>query len=258
MIKKHEINTAIGHPALTDLEGFLSEALSVTDQIVALLGAIEEFEQSGDDDDFLDAIDTASVMYLNGLRIFEQCRLSVCPAINKYLARTILTFDELMKLLDTYSTAAMTPVDDNGADGLQTFKELTKKVVAGMTYFICYEFGLFEFVDNYTDGEEDVDIDEVYHLVTSKSSRINAGEKAAELCALALKYKQRLDIFDEYPEKEQEFERVMGPFAVELSEGSLTVELIDQVIHGDLTPQELLAIVNPTTDDDALYTMRSF
>lgn len=259
MIKKHEINTAIGHPALTDLEGYLYEAISVTDQLVELLQSIHEFEGTLDDDDLLDAIDTAAVIQINGLHIFESCRLSVCSPINKYLSRTLSLMEDLLKLLEKYSISSMTPVDDDGDDGLNMFKKMVQQCIGGLAHFICYEFFLFEYSDATAEENEKPDIDEVYYNVTSKSGRIDAREKAVELCALAIQFKQRLDIFDEYPEKEIEFDRIMGPFAVELNENALTIELITDVIDGKLTPQELLAITNPDSEEqDAISVMNSF
>lgn len=249
MIKKHEINTVIGHPALSDLEYYLSEAMSVCNQLVALLTAVNEFYEDQDDDALLDEIDTAAVMQYNGIHIFYDCRLSTCSAINKYLGKTLVLMDKLHEMLEKFSLTSMTPVDDDGEDGLKCFKAVIQRCIAGLTHFMCYEFDLFSYVDDFTNGNEKPDIDEVYHGVTAKSNNIDAKTKAIELCSLALKFKQKLEIFDEFPDKEAPFEKIMGPFAAELNEENLTVDLVDKVIDGVLSPQELLDITNPEDVD---------
>lgn len=250
MIKSHEINTIIGHPSLSDLEGFLSEAISLTDQMVSLLNAVKEFETNRDDDLLLDEIDTAAVFQFTGLSIFSDCHLSTCISINRYLGKTLVDLTSLREMLNKYSMTAMTPVDDNEPDGLHNFEALIKKCIAGVTHFICYEFNLYDYVQQATSDSGNADIDEVYYSVINKSGFMDALTKAVELCALSLKFKQKLEIFDQYPEKERIFEQLMGPYAAEMNEANLTIELVDALLDGKITPDQLLSATNPELDDD--------
>lgn len=239
MLVNHEIQTVVNSMRKDELNACFAEAYTVVNQLIEIRSALERWHQGEDDEDELfDNLDTYSYFAYGNLQHFSDWAVSKDVILNKYLMRVMSSFDVVQKNVHIISESGVVPTQEE----YESLRNGLYRVISGILYFIIYEFSLRDTVLAARDSD-DVPVDEVLsHYCASKGKDLI--DFVVSVCELGDKYKFKLDFFDDYPDKEADFEKMMGPSIVGIDESALTLDLVNAVIEGRLTPSELLEVMN--------------
>ena len=72
---------------------------------------------------------------------------------------------------------------------------------------------------------------------------LNPEEYTKSINDLRSIYKIKLNFFDEYPELEEPFEAMMGPNIINIDEDKITLDIVKQVLKGDISDQQAYEIL---------------
>lgn len=241
MVKEHVTGKTIVNISNDAVIQFFSLMVKDFRNLKSLYNDLESFEQGQlDDDEILETID--ATLFVSVSKFVSLAKLRICAneSLNIYFGRVANTFADLdecrKKIADTYCAP-----DKEEASQL---KDLTYKVLAGFCFIIGNEFGCFDTVTSSQDGEPVID-EVVYHHYSKFAI---AKEQRYEMCVTFAKeindaaaiFKIKLDVFDEAPEKEEMFLRIVGPDIGAIDETLLTMQMVDDVIEGKLNVDQLL------------------
>ena len=113
-----------------------------------------------------------------------------------------------------------------------------------MVYFVLQDFEIEDTLEGIASGGE-YSIDEVFDGYL-KANSLSVEEFAETFNQYYQTYKFKLEVFDEHPELEEAFEKVVGPDYNLIPEGILTVELVEQIINGEIGVDTLI----PSDEED--------
>lgn len=233
MIKKHENNTTIRDISERELIDLVAQSFKVINNSKEILQALQDTADGViDEDDELEILETCTIEDIKAILLFKSISASVYNSVNYYISEL---YDVIVK-----NNSNIEMICDAGVYVTDEWAEILKseneRIIGGLCYILWYEFG----VDDYWNSLENSDtcIDVVLKgYFDSRNIPVATGMET--LKALREQYKFKLLIFDEYPEKEDDFLKAMGPFIGGLDSTRLTVEYIDMVISGEMTPEEL-------------------
>lgn len=239
MLINHEIQTVVNNMRKDELFKCFTEAYTVACQLIELRSTLQQWKQGSlDDDELFDSIDELNYFSYNSLLDFSRWANSKDTILNKYLSRTMSYFEVVKKNVQIVSDSACVPTDEE-------YNLLLKglySIISGILYFIIHEFNLKTTILA-AETKDDVPVDEIVSHYCASTNK-DLLDFVLSVCELGDKFKFKLDFFDDYPNKEEDFERVMGPLVVGIDEATLTISLVDDVIAGKITPAELLEITN--------------
>jgi len=239
MIKKHEKSTVVVNVSSEKLNEFFKECVSTIRCLKGLYGSITEFEGGSlGDDELYDILDDLYLKTSN-IILVSDCFTSVIDAHNKYLRNTAYVLEKFTGNVRAIVDSGVYP---NGQE-VKILKEEVYSVVGGLSYFLVFDFAIKGLLDDLKSGIKSFSIDEVFAGYV-KAHSLNAVQLAMELYKCYEDFKFRLDVFEEYPEYEGDFERVMGPDYNLIPEGVLDIGMVREVISGSVTPAELLQMLN--------------
>lgn len=242
MIKKHECSGLVKTMTTDELREALSQASSLANSLVEILKACQAYQDgSMDDDSVLDVIDDYHAVNLHELSTFSACYCSKVDAINNYLADTLNEWAWVHTELAKASSKCLVPERSE----MQKLCDGLKRVVAGAVYFIMHEFGLFDLMRS---DDKDPAIDEIFKAWIDLNCE-DVDNTVAYYCVLYDKFKMRLEVFDEYPEKEMPFEILIGPYYASVDSKKLTVEIVDGLLEGKLTPEDVCTLTGSEEND---------
>lgn len=239
MIKKHEVSSiAVGFPR-TVLVGSFSEAVSIIKDCQEMEHALKNLKVGeADEFDVTDLLEDYFTLDRENLESFKRCNTSCKIEVNKYLNRVFTDLEVLRKRLDA-AIKAMCCIDVEEIDSL--LKSLYK-VISGFLYFILIEFDIFDYVDANGDVNTTGDVDEIVMSYCNRENK-KIDDLVSYLYSLSKDYVPKLDIFDSYPELEEQFQSVMGPNCACIDEKYLTLKMIKDVIDGITTPEDLIQML---------------
>lgn len=136
-------------------------------------------------------------------------------------------------------------------DECEQLNKMLNQIISELVYSIYYEFDIPTHVQK-LEADEDY-VDEIIKMYCDSYS-IPMRDIITQIAEDKVKYPFRLSIFEDYPEYEADFEKIMGPLVGSLMENDkLTLEQVKDVINGKITPE---ALVESFSDD--LGEMNSF
>lgn len=235
MIIKHEGNNVIKQVGESDYIEFFDCAAKLIKNSLAILQVLEDRRNDEiDEDDEIELLEELIVKDVNPLYNFANNRLSKCVSINHYL-------DDLC-CVATKNNENVALITDSGVyvteEWAQLLTEENEKLIGGLCHVLWFEFQLALSWDCLLEKKEIV-IDQIPKGYWDSKS-MDAEKELQYFAALRDKYKFQLLVFDEFPEKEEEFLKLMGPDLCAVDDTLLTVELVDQLLNGSITPKELL------------------
>lgn len=234
MVQQHEINSIIARFKVDDLVEFMSESIDAIRRCRHLLDEISNYQNGDlDEDELLDELDSFQL----STTLIARCSsgfFSVNAGINHYLRKTVSSISSLVYLINMITESGCYPTD------AEIDKMITKAtdVVAGLSYILVYEFKMDETIATEDDPVED-------EVVFSYRRRLNKGaiEVVKPIVETALKFKIKLEFFDAYPDLEEPFEAFMGPYISSIDQEKLSLELVNQLVSGEITADELFELV---------------
>lgn len=241
MVREHKIGTTvinIGKDVIVEFFGLLIKDYRTLKQLYADIGSFEadRFE----DDEFLEILSSVNLVSTTQFKNLAKLRACSCDAINIYFSRTIGSIVDLQEMLEnivfTYSAPDIKEAEEMSG--------LVSHILSVFCFILGNEFGCFDTV--LTKDSDDPVFDEVVYHYFSKFTVVNEQrhkmciEFADEVNADSKKFKIHLDVFDEAPEKYDGFMAVVGPDIGAIDETLLTMKLVDAVLAGTMTVEQLV------------------
>ena len=283
IVKEHQANYTIGKLEPEDLFDFLNQSISIIkglqsfdEEVSSYIKEVSESDKASslakpeletflsDDeiDELLEIIEAAEVQNFNAIIKFYNHCYSTWDSLNAYIKNTLVTIKEFNLIVKKYSSSWTCP----SYRDLSTLSSYAKDVIQNLLFIVYFEFDMESVNCQETDGR--FYIDEIYDKFC-KHYGLDPEEYTKSINDLKSIYKIKLSFFDEYPELEEPFETMMGPKMINIDEDKLTLEIVKQVLSGELTDQQAYEIlkegdetgddlVQSTQDINALPGMKIF
>lgn len=246
MIVLHKMSDLIREISKVEMQEVLHDMLQCRTRLERIWDDLERFND-GVLDEF-DLLDTAEANRLPNLLVLKQmadCRMSVYDPLNTYFSRTVGALEAAASNLELMCDTGSAPVEDE----LQILKDSVFYSLAGILFMLRWEFGCEDTCNSLEKDAGNPYVDEILFCALGEQSAtqteavrlvVSFAEKVLKDCD---KFKLKLDIFDEAPEKEADFESLVGPALGEIDEQRLTMDLVDSLLAGEITVEELISQV---------------
>lgn len=203
-----------------------------------------------DGDDFLDICTDINFESCSICQAFSKLHISMSEAINSYFCETSDKFSQLEERISEIAKSYCEPDDKE----LESLLSLTYDVIAGFVFMFWSDYGCCETMRSVTSKEEPV-FDEIVYNYFAKFTI--AQDKRHEKCIAfaedveenAKLFKIKLAIFDDIPEKEEEFRAIVGPDIGRIDPAKLTITIVNRVCDGDMSVDDLLDECSRTLKD---------
>ena len=213
---------------------------------------LQDFKNGNiDEDEILDLCDSIKFASVQSCAFSAKLQLCTIPAVNFYLGKTAKIFAQLETKIKSISDTYCAP-DDRELNGLI---DLTYKVLAGFCFLLWTDFDCFTTNKTLDAGTEPV-FDEILYnhfakfTVSQEERHKLCSNFARDVKENAAVFRIKLTVFDEAPEKEQEFSNIMGPDIALIDETLLTMEMVDDLLNAVITPEQLLEQCGEKLNDD--------
>ena len=248
MIVKHEGTNLIMNPKREDFFEFFVQAIASIRRVKDCF-EITDGIMNGDIDGFdgLDELEQNKFIDVAALENFAYKGFSKYQSIAVVIRYALGTIAGFNKMDSDF-------VDDGkflADDECEQLNKMLNQIISELVYSIYYEFDIPTHVQK-LEADEDY-VDEIIKMYCDSYS-IPMRDIITQIAEDKVKYPFRLSIFEDYPEYEADFEKIMGPLVGSLMENDkLTLEQVKAVINGKITPE---ALVESFSDD--LGEMNSF
>ena len=237
MIVKHEGTNLIMNPKREDFFEFFVQAIASIRRVKDCF-EITDGIMNGDIDGFdgLDELEQNKFIDVAALENFAYKGFSKYQSIAVVIRYALGTIAGFNKMVSDFVDDGLFLADDE----CEQLNKMLNQIISELVYSIYYEF------------DEDY-VDEIIKMYCDSYS-IPMRDIITQIAEDKVKYPFRLSIFEDYPEYEADFEKIMGPLVGSLMENDkLTLEQVKDVINGKITPE---ALVESFSDD--LGEMNSF
>ena len=237
MLVKHVCNDELNTMSREILVNFLKEAFRAIDNCKTLLQAFKEFEDGEIDDfDLEDVLENPYFVNTSYLHLFHNSCYSKYANLTMYLGDILEIISLLQKTIHTISDAGVSIKPE----WLAEMKNCCESIIGGLSYIIWYEFSLDIYLKELEDDNlgAEASLDEIIDAY-SDMYNWDSVKLAHSVRDNRTQYKFNLEFFDEYPEHEDLFYELMGPFAAGIDNDKLTIDLVLQLEKAEITPMEL-------------------
>lgn len=246
MILKHESRNTIKNLTFEEILAFYSELEGSLIQISNVLSVVNSVGQP-DGLDAWDALDELECVVDSepGTQAIASAA-AVMEPVNTVVARY------LYNLVDPLQSwwSNLKAIVDSGCTLDETWinkiKESSTHLISIISYLIVSDFQLIGSLKVAAEGTEQ--FDEIFETHCSKRN-VNPVSIATSIYELYKTYQVKFKWFEEYPELEEQFIDIMGPYYEGLQEDMLTLELVKSVISGEITPESLFASMELDSND---------
>lgn len=248
MIVKHEGTNLIMNPKREDFFEFFVQAIASIRRVKDCF-EITDGIMNGDIDGFdgLDELEQNKFIDVAALENFAYKGFSKYQSIAVVIRYALGTIAGFNKMVSDFVDDGLFLADDE----CEQLNKMLNQIISELVYSIYYEFDIPTHVQK-LEADEDY-VDEIIKMYCDSYS-IPMRDIITQIAEDKVKYPFRLSIFEDYPEYEADFEKIMGPLVGSLMENDkLTLEQIKDVINGKITPE---ALVESFSDD--LGEMNSF
>lgn len=255
MVKMHEFSTMLHKVTEDEFIEFFRQSVIACRKLKALSSQLQQFQEGDlDEEEIFEIFENFSLM-TQPIFVVTQSFTSVVNANNKYLIRTGKSLEALMDNIHTIVDDIISPQERE----VEILQNEISAVIGGLSYFLYMDFKMWEVED--VEAGEELEIDSVlYGYIESTANRSGASKKdhiaksmaalVEEVHTLMLDYKLKQEVFDEYPEEEEAFMRVVGPDYVEIPESALTIDVVRKVIDRKISVEELLQMYSTSEDTE--------
>lgn len=246
MVVNHKINKAIASIKKEHLTGFFDESRNSIEILTGLRDAFEAYEEGSMDSEDLYEVVCSSEIQAFYAEIYYLTASSFIPSISRHamtLCEQIKQYNEKVK----YFNDNFLYLEDGD---ITTFRNYTYSILAGLLFIIYYDFHL----DDVFAGSDD--IDEIYDYYC-KQNDLDPVSDATDVNNLRKAYKLKIDIFDEYPEYENAYDSLVGPYRFDIDEDQLTIDHVKRLIAGEIDVFGLIREI-PYSDSTQFDAMSVF
>lgn len=250
MIKKHEYNTLLKSFSVEQLIELYGEVRNLLACCIRIVHGIADMKSGEIDDvDLMDLIEDNPIS-INLLKDYTQFTCSQSAAINRALIDHFnkiyksdkgveySRFDLLQNLMNQI-VSECSGVSDEQAGRLN---ELANEMAGFCLYFLKFEFGIAQIADDL----ETKSISEcTVNAITDKYcdlQQIPLETEVSTIMEASKIFRASLPLFDDYPELEEPFSKIMGPYISDIDEDSISIEMVYNVLEGNIRPEDVYAI----------------
>lgn len=260
MIVKHNCNEITSCQTLETLTNMVDEVYSMINDLVGVVKSLNRFiDDKIDDDDLLDILEEAQISSYANFNKFALDSSSNISSLNRSV-RTMIdvkVYDangdvekEVPGLISTFNKEISQIVYSGAAPSISEIEKMRtflSKMIGALAYFLKFEFNLDKSIE--TSETDDMIVDAV---ISEYCDRID--ESVLDWCNTIMEvlkvYRPRLEVFDEHPELEEQFDVIMGPYLTDGMSEDLTLDIVNDVIAGKISPQDVWGILNPDLVDE--------
>ena len=203
----------------------------------------------------IDAYEESMIENTTGISWVQQCRFSKYSSINYCygtLVNRIRAYNEKLKDFLALGIYA----NDAWRDSLC---KLAKNILGIIMYILWFDYGIETTAEECCSSDEiEIDIALSSYCDAKGIDKLSFIEELIEYRA---EYKYSFSIFEDYPELEESFISMMGPYLGGVDDSKLTVEQVQSVCSGKKTPEELVnefLASDSLEDSDDLDKMTDF
>ena len=182
----------------------------------------------------IDAYEESMIENTTGISWVQQCRFSKYSSINYCygtLVNRIRAYNEKLKDFLALGIYA----NDAWRDSLC---KLAKNILGIIMYILWFDYGIETTAEECCSSDEiEIDIALSSYCDAKGIDKLSFIEELIEYRA---EYKYSFSIFEDYPELEESFISMMGPYLGGVDDSKLTVEQVQSVCSGKKTPEELV------------------
>lgn len=258
MIKEHVYNNTLKKYNTTELVSVIRELVKCLKRSVGILHTLAKLNDDEIDEfEALEEFELSECSDIAKVREYAYYASSTTDVINRVLRRCFGYAIDGEKTeqgtVDLLNKNINTVVDDWAGlteDDIQVFNDLCTRIAADTAYVLKFEFGLAKTIEDYKENgnnELEADIDYVFRTYCDKYD-IELIPECQTIVELSKIYKPILPVFDDYPELEEAFESVVGPYLADVDSNSLTLDIVKKVLNGDIKPEELYKLFENEED----------
>lgn len=248
MLKTHEYNGLLKIYKGEELVAVFTEIYSNMVGALKILGCLQQFSD-GELDEFetLETLEQLTLGYSMSASAYARNASSSSDAINRVLRLTYGFRCEdaseagLCELLDADINMLVDAFAGLDEEAVSLLRDLAYEIVSNTAYILKYEFKVLSFSESLEaagGNVEEADVDAVFYQYCKETHK-DVAKTADEIIELSKQYKASLPVFDEYPEMEEEFERIVGANLADVDPEMLTLDTVLGVIKGDILPTSL-------------------
>ena len=239
----------VGHDSFTLIVGTSQEEflklfqtmtrlLEITDEVKTLVhDTLEEGETAYDD--FVDAFDgfmisreDADILQEMDSRWFSKNNL-----VNHYFRKMAERTKTYVKYWDLFCGCGASVSQAE----LKHLETVTEDIAAKTAYLLYHEYQMERYFESLKKEGGEHEVDAIVDQAT-KLAKVEEGYYFNFVRDMVAAHPAKLEVFDAYPELEPKFQSVMGPLAARVDYEFLTLELVNQVLDEEITPEELIKI----------------
>lgn len=240
MIKEHAVGTSVVVISKDVLIEFFGQMAKDLRTLKAMYEDMTDFKAGElSDDEYIDATERITFYSVGSFNRFAKMHISSNETLNIYIKRVAETFREFDKMHSSIVSTYCAPSEEE----LAVMMEEAYDVISGICFICGNEFLCYDLAD--AASEDDPEIDEImYHHfskyeITQERRHSRCIEFAKNISQLSAEFKMKLDVFDEAPEKEESFMRIVGPDICLIDSSRLTMPIVDAVLDGSMSLEQL-------------------
>lgn len=244
LVKTHEYSKMFTAAKSDDFYNCIDCCMDTINTLRNVLDVIQE-AKAGELDEWseIDAYEESMIENTTGISWVQQCRFSKYSSINYCygtLVNRIRAYNEKLKDFLALGIYA----NDAWRDSLC---KLAKNILGIIMYILWFDYGIETTAEECCSSDEiEIDIALSSYCDAKGIDKLSFIEELIEYRA---EYKYSFSIFEDYPELEESFISMMGPYLGGVDDSKLTVEQVQSVCSGKKTPEEL---VNEFLSSDSL------
>lgn len=235
IVKTHEYSKALTSAKSDDFYNFIDNSLDIISTLRNVLEVIEEATNNELDQwSEIDAYEESTIEDYSSILVIKQGRFSRYASINHCYGTLINQIDAYNQKMSNFLSLGLYANDT----WRENMAKRCKDIISILMYTIWYDYDVEKTAQDCC-YSEDVEIDMALSSYCDAKD-IDKYKFIEDLVKYRTEYKYSFSIFEDYPEFEEPFICIMGPYLGGVDDTRLTIQQVRDVCDGRLTPEELI------------------
>ena len=247
MKKEHKYNSLLKQFNVHELVDFVTELQDAMYNSANVLVLIKKLDSAESDEfTFMEELELLSIPNFKLTYVYAACSCSEYPPISRCLRKIVgyandglvQKYNQIISdIVDAW--AGMTQAEHDALE------KVTRELVSLYSFVLRYEFDLDAALESYNNcnkNENQMDIDYPFEQYCKKFN-LPLIDSIEKIILISQHYKPVLPVFDDYPELEEPFEQIMGPYITDIDPEQLSLDIVKNVINGSIKPVDVYALM---------------
>ncbi|NBH96626.1 hypothetical protein D7Y41_02775 [Anaerotruncus sp. 1XD22-93] len=259
MLKVHEYNGLLKEYKEEELVSVVADLYHNLNGAIKIMDCLAKFKNNElDEFEVLDELEMLVLGDAKGVCQYARNASSSVNAINRVLRITYgfkcdgVTEPGYRATLDADIYKVVSVFNGLSTEEADIINGLAYAVASNAAYVLRHEFCLDEFIESYHNAGNNLEeavIDVAFQQFCNEAG-LGAVETASSVLECSSIYKPALPVFDEHPELEEEFEKIVGANLADVDPESLTIDVVLKVLNGTIQPCELFDMFNNANEEN--------